>query len=71
MPKLKTKKTLIKRIKISKSGKIVKSSTSVGHLKVKWDSSRKSRKSGLAIQTNKGHRKMFKRLLAKAGRKIR
>lgn len=68
MPKLKTKKTLMKRIKITKSGKIMRRQNDNGHLKVKRDSSRKSRKAQNAIQTDKGHIRMFRRLLGKAGR---
>lgn len=71
MPKLKTKKTLIKRIKISKTGKIVKKQSSIGHLKAKRDSSRKSRKKNLLTQTNRGHIKIFKKLLGKQGRNIK
>ncbi len=71
MPKLKTKKTLIKRIKISKSGKIIKKQTSMGHLKERRDASRKGRKAQTLTQENKGHIKIFKKLLAKAGRLIK
>lgn len=71
MPKLKTKKTLMKRIRITRQGKIVKKKTQTGHLKVKWDASRHSRNGKRSLQMNHGHRRMFKKLLVKAGRKIK
>lgn len=71
MPKLKTKKTLKKRIKVTKGGKILKKKTYVGHLKRKWSASQKSRKKRRVTQHNKGHIKKFKKLLAKAGRNIK
>ena len=71
MPKLKTKKTLLKRIRITKNGKIVRKKVSIGHLKVKWSADRSSRKKQSAIQSNRGHIKKFKHLLAKAGRNIK
>ena len=67
---MKTKKTLLKRVRITKNGKILKKQVSTGHLKVKWDSSKKSRKRGLNEQENAGHRKVFKRLLGKHGKNI-
>jgi ribosomal protein L35 len=63
--KLKTKKTLAKRIKITKTGKIRKKAIEAGHLKVKWTASKKSRKGKATTQDNKGHRKMFKKMLGK------
>ena len=71
MPKLKTKKTLMKRVRITKRGKIAKKHTQIGHLKAKWDSSRHSRNSRRGIQISKGQRKIFKKLLAKAGARIK
>jgi large subunit ribosomal protein L35 len=71
MPKLKTKKTLMKRIKITKTGKIMKKSTAIGHLKRKWDASKHSRKTNTSIQLNRGHQIKFKKLLGKAGKNIK
>jgi len=71
MPKFKTKKTLAKRIRVTKTGKLVKKQTSLGHLKVKRDSSRKSRKKGMTSQTNRGHIKLFKKLLGKQGKNVK
>lgn len=67
----KTKKTLIKRIKITKTGKIMRKQTRTGHLKRKMDVSRKHRKNSIAEQTNPGHIKQFKQLLGKKGRSIK
>lgn len=69
--KLKTKKTLMKRIKISKGGKILKKHVRTGHLKVKLDSSTRNRKKKMTKQLNAGHKKIFKKLLAKAGGNIK
>lgn len=63
--KLKTKKTLSKRVKITKNGKVLKKQCNTGHLKRKWSASKKSRKNSLVVQSNKGHIKMFKTLLTK------
>jgi ribosomal protein L35 len=68
---LKTKKTLIKRIKISKTGKILKKQSNTGHLKEKWSTSRKHRKARIEEQTNTGHKKLFKKMLGKQARRIK
>ena len=70
MPKVKTKKTLIKRIKITKKGKVLKKQNSNAHLKVKMSNSRKLRKNKVITMQDKGHIKIFKKLLAKAGKRI-
>lgn len=67
---MKTKKTLLKRIKITKTGKILKKQVRTGHLKVKWDANKKYRKKGLSEQENPGHKRIIKRLLATHGRRI-
>lgn len=69
MPK--TKKTLMKRIKITKNGKIMRKQSNNGHLKVKMDSSRKHRKQLLGEQIDAGHIRMYKKLLGKQGRLVR
>jgi ribosomal protein L35 len=71
MPKLKTKKTLMKRIRITKGGKVLKKQSSIGHLKRKWDASKHARKKNRLIQLNKGHIRIFRQLLAKAGKGIK
>ncbi|OGC68715.1 hypothetical protein A2415_02055 [candidate division WWE3 bacterium RIFOXYC1_FULL_39_7] len=71
MPKLKTKKTLTKRIKVTKNGKIMKKQTRTGHLKSKWSASKKSRKNNMELQLNRGHIKVIKKLLARGGGKVK
>jgi len=65
MPKLKTKKTLLKRIKVTKNKKLIRGQIDAGHLKVKWGANKKFRKAKSKIIRNKGHRKMFRKLLGK------
>lgn len=71
MPKMKTKKTLTKRIKITKNGKLIKKQTRMGHLKRKFNADRKFRKTKLEEQPNAGHVKVLKRLLAKRGKGVK
>ena len=71
MSKLKTNKTLAKRIKITKGGKIVKKHVSNGHLKQSKDASTKTRKSLRLTQDNKGHIKVFKKLMGTRGKGIK
>jgi large subunit ribosomal protein L35 len=70
MPKLKTKKTLAKRVKVTKTGKIVKKQSRTGHLKEKWTAGRKSRKTKRVKQKNKGHKKIFKKMLGKKAKGV-
>lgn len=65
MPKLKTKKTLSKRIKLTKGGKLVKKQNGIGHLKRKMDAARKGRKSQRLTQHNNNIIKNLKRLLGR------
>jgi len=69
--KIKTNKTLRKRTKISKTGKIIKKQVCMGHLKEKKSNPRITRKNQRKVQTNKGHRASFKRMLGKHGGKIK
>lgn len=71
MPKMKTKKTLTKRVRITKKGKILKKQTRTGHLKSKMSNSRKLRKKHDLAQENKGHKKVIKALLGRLGRGIK
>jgi large subunit ribosomal protein L35 len=71
MPKLKSKKTLLKRIKITGTGKIIKKQTRIGHLKRKWSTNRKFRKRRLDVQENKGHIKVFRQLLGKLSKGVK
>lgn len=68
---MKTRKTLMKRIKITKTGKVMKKQNSNGHLKRKMDSSRRGRKNQILQQSDAGHTKRFKIMLGKAGRNIK
>jgi ribosomal protein L35 len=70
MPKIKTRKTLLKRIKITKRGKVMRKFSRIGHLKEKSDSSTKSRKKNLRRLTNIGQIRVFRKLLAKRGRGV-
>lgn len=63
MPKIKTKKTLAKRIRLTKNGKLIRKQTRIGHLKIKMDASRKGRKKRLVMQENLGHIKKLRTLL--------
>lgn len=71
MPKIKTRKTLAKRVKITKTGKILKKQTRNGHLKRKMDTSRKNRKSKTLQQENEGHIKVLRKLLGQQGKGIK
>jgi ribosomal protein L35 len=70
MPKQKTKKTLTKRIRITKTGKVLKKKLRTSHLKSKWNTNKRHRKAGTEEVTGKGYKKMFKKLLAKQGKNI-
>ncbi len=69
--KLKTKKTLMKRVKITKSGKILKKQNRTGHLKRKWSTNKRHRKLGLEVMESSGYKKKVKRLLGKHGKRIK
>jgi ribosomal protein L35 len=69
--KIKTKKTLLRRVKVTKGGKIVKKSIGMGHLKVKKSVTNKQRNSSVSEQENKGHRRIFRKLLNKHGKGIK
>jgi ribosomal protein L35 len=66
--KIKTKKTLLRRVKITKTGKIMKKSIGMGHLKEKKSSPNKTRNTGKTEQENRGHKVMFKKMLNKHGK---
>ena len=70
MPKIKSRKTLLKRIRITKRGKIMRKSSRIGHLKEKSDSSTKSRKKNSIRLRNSGQLRIFKKLLAQRGRGV-
>jgi len=63
MPKLKTKKSVAKRFKITGTGKVMHYGAGGGHLLSKKSSKRKRRIKTSAVLKNKGDRKTIKRLL--------
>ena len=63
MAKLKTKKTLAKRVKITKTGKIVRKLQGTSHNKRKWTASKRFRKLREDIVTTKGVITRLKKLL--------
>lgn len=65
MPKLKTRKTLMKRVKVTKTGKFMNKLIGMAHLKATKSVDRKEKKGKITKQGNVGHRRMFKKLLAK------
>jgi ribosomal protein L35 len=65
MPKLKTKKTASKRIKITKGGKLIRKKVRTSHLKSKWTTNRRLRKVGGGEVKNIGHKRIFRQLLNK------
>mgnify|MGYP005835687859 CR=1 FL=1 len=71
MQKMKTKKTLKKRIRITKSGKILTKQNRTGHLKVKWSSAKKMRKAKKMTVSSKGFKLKIKRLVPTLASKIK
>lgn len=65
MGKIKTKKTLLKRIKITKNKKLVRGQIRTGHLKAKWGTDKKFRKARDKVVKRSGYKKKFKKLLGK------
>ena len=70
MPKLKTRKTLLKRIKISHNGKIIKRKVGLKHLKVGLATNRVQRSNAASGFKNKKIRGRFKKMLGKHGKKL-
>ncbi len=71
MPKMKTKKTAIKRIKITKSGKLLKKKIRTSHLKSKWTTNRRHRKASGSSVENIGHKNIYKKLLNKLAKGVK
>jgi len=70
MPKLKTKKTLLKRIKISKNGAVRKNKVGLKHLKVNKNVEQKQRsRTGNTLKSKKILGR-FRKMLGKYGRNI-
>lgn len=70
MPKIKTNKTLSKRVKITKNGKIKVGHIRNGHLKRKFTANRASRKKGYRTLKANAFQKMIKQMLGKKGSDI-
>ena len=70
MPKQKTKKTAVKRMRITKTGKILRKACKSSHLKRKWNTNKRLRKASGGEVKNIGHKKIFKQLLNKQGKNI-
>jgi len=63
MPKLKTKKSVAKRFKITGTGKVMHYGAGGSHLLSKKSSNRKRRLKKASVLKNRGDRKTVKRLL--------
>jgi len=63
MPKLKTKKSVAKRFKITGTGKVIHYGAGGGHLLTGKKAKRKRRIKKAAVLRNKGDRKRIKKLL--------
>lgn len=70
MPKLKTRKTLMRRIKISKNGVVRTGKVGLKHLKVNKNSGQKQRARSGSQMTSKKIKGRFKKMLGKYGRNI-
>lgn len=64
MPKQRTKKALIKRFRITKKGKVLRTQGFKRHLNVKKSAKRKRRLSGM-VMTDSVHAKKIRKMLGK------
>lgn len=64
MPKQKTKKSLTRRFKITKNGKVLRMQSFAGHLNVKKSKKRKRRLKG-TVATKEYHAKKIRKYLGK------
>jgi len=62
MPKVKTRKSIAKRFKVTKSGKVMRRQAFRGHLNVKKSKSRKRRLKRI-VETKKSYAKRVKKAL--------
>jgi len=70
MQKLKTKKTLLRRIKISKNGKLIRRKIGLKHLKVNLSGNHKRRSSAMSTFENRKIRGRFKKMLGSFGKNL-
>ncbi len=64
MPKIKTRKSITKRFRVTKSGKVLRTQGFRRHLNVKKSSKRKRRLSGM-VETKKIYAKKIRKALGK------
>jgi len=70
MPKLKTRRTLLKRIKISRNGKVTKRKVGLKHLMVNKCVGQKQRNRMASQLQSKKIKGRFKKMLGKYGKKL-
>lgn len=70
MPKLKSKKTLVKRLKITKGGFLIRKKIGLKHLMATKRTNQRLRARKLANVRSKGYIKKFKKLLGKQGKRL-
>lgn len=70
MPKLKTKKTLAKRLKITKRGVVIRKKIGLKHLMVGKKTNQRFRARKLTSIKSKGYIKNLKKLLGKQGKNL-
>lgn len=70
MPKIKTRRTLLKRIRITRTGKVMKRKVGLKHLKIKASSGQKTRSKGLKVLGSAKIQGNFKKMLGKHGRSL-
>lgn len=70
MPKLKTRKTLLRRMKISKNGVVTVTKVGLKHLKVNKNAGQKQRGRTRTEFTNKKIKGRFKKMLGKYGKNL-
>ena len=70
MPKLKTKRTLLKRLKISKHGIARRRKVGLKHLKVNKNVGQKQRAKSIARLQSKKIKSRFKKMLGKHGKNL-
>ncbi len=70
MPKLKTRRTLLKRVKLTKTGKVIKRKVGLKHLKIKAGANQKLRANSLTRLGSKKMIKNFKLMLGKHGKNL-
>ncbi|OIO13462.1 50S ribosomal protein L35 [Candidatus Gottesmanbacteria bacterium CG11_big_fil_rev_8_21_14_0_20_37_11] len=65
MPKQKTRKSILKRVKVTKTGKVLRGHHGAGHRKA-HKSKRRIRSFRISVKTTKKQAKMIKRIINKS-----